>query len=65
MASPRPDRSGGGAGALRRATVLRTAPRPPRAANDNPASFAYRLFRIFPFLMALVLLTWALWNLGP
>jgi hypothetical protein len=65
VASPRPDRGGGGAGALRRATILRGAPHPPRAANDNPARLGYRVVRILLFVAALILMSWALWTLGP
>ena len=65
VASPRPDRGGGGAGALRRATILRGASRPSRAANDNPTRLGYRLVRFLLFIMTLVSLSWALWTLGP
>ncbi len=65
MASPRPDHGADGAGTRRRVSIQTHAPRPPRAANDNPTPLTHRLYRILPLAAALIILLWALWDLGP
>ncbi len=65
MANPRPDRAADGVGTRRGASIQMHAPRPPRAANDNPTSLTRRLYQMFPLVAALVILFWALWNVVP